>query len=379
MSTDTPMPDNGQEIQQPQINTEAPQPPVSFEEAAIQPPPSTAGGVREAFAARGYDVQNFQDDQQFIETIESGLTQLNDLPELHQLAEYGKQFLREQSQGVPAQGEPVAEPPPESYTDINTAPADNWQPPEFDPEWDSLLTLDAASGQYIPINEHVNPTVAQKANTYRDWMRDQGQTFWNNPYEFMQNGLQDWIENTIDNRVGQISERKQYSEEVDDFLNHNAASLYDLDAAGNIRHDPVTGDEALTPQGAALKDYAEQARATGMTDPRAIQDYAVGMIERDNLLHHNVQLQQYSQEQYDYQMQQNDQQMQQPMTPEQVNQQQKEAFVSRALPQGAGYAPNQDATVASAAEAGIPQNGEASFFDMAVPEMLNMGIMPQTG
>ena len=97
------MPDNGQQIQQPQINTEAPQPPVSFEAAATQPPPSTGGGVREAFAARGYDVQNFQDDQQFIETIESGLTQLNDLPELQQLAEYGKQFLREQSQGGQAQ------------------------------------------------------------------------------------------------------------------------------------------------------------------------------------------------------------------------------------------------------------------------------------
>lgn len=372
MSTDTPMPDNGQQIQQPQINTEAPQPPVSFEAAATQPPPSTVGGVREAFAARGYDVQNFQDDQQFIETIESGLTQLNDLPELQQLAEYGKQFLREQSQGGQAQGEPVSEAPPESYTDINQGPAANWQPPEFDSEWDNLLTLDAASGQYIPVNEHVNPAVAQKANEYKDWMRDQGQNFWKNPYEFMQNGLQDWIENTIDNRVGQISDRQQYTQEVDQFLNENAGSLYHLDEAGNILHDPVTGEESLTPQGHALKNYAEQARSSGMRDPRAIQEYAVGMIERDNLLHHNVQLQQYTQQQYDNQMQQ-------PMTPEQVNEQQKEAFVSRALPQGAGYAPNQDATVASAAEAGIPQNGESSFFDMAVPEMMNMGIMPQTG
>lgn len=368
MSTGTPMPDNSQEIQQPQISTEAPQPPVSFEAASTEQPPSTAGGVREAFAARGYDVENFQDDQQFIETIESGLSQLNGLPELQQLAEYGKQFLREQQ----APGDPVSEAPPESYTDINQAPSGNWQPPEFDPAWDNLLTLDASSGQYIPVNEHVNPTVAQKANEYRDWMKDQGQNFWRNPYEFMQNGLQDWIENTIDNRVGQIASRTKHSEEVDDFLDQNAASLYHLDEAGNIMHDPVTGDESLTPQGLALKSYAEQARSAGMTEPGAIQDYAVGMIERDNLLQHNVQLQQYTQQQYDGQMQQ-------PMTPEQVNQQQKEAFVSRALPQGAGYAPNQDATVASAAEAGIPQNGESSFFDMAVPEMMNMGIMPQTG
>lgn len=377
MSTDTPMQDNSQEIHQPQINTEAPQPPVSFEDAATQPPPTSAAGVREAFAARGYDVQNFQDDQQFIETIESGLSQLNDLPQLQQLAEYGKQFLSQQSQGEPV-SEPVSEQPPESYTDINQSSADNWQPPEFDPTWDDMLTLDAASGQYIPVNEHVNPAVAQKANVYRDWMRDQGQNFWNNPYEFMQNGLQGWIENTIDSRVNEISERTKYSEEVDDFLNQNAESLYHLDSAGNIMHDPVTGEESLTGKGAALKGYAEQARANGMSDPRAIQDYAVGMIEKDSLLQHNVQLQQYAQQQYD--QQQHAQQFQQPMTPEQVNSQQKEAFVSRALPQqGAGYAPNQDATVASAAEAGIPQNGEASFFDMAVPEMMNMGIMPHNG
>lgn len=367
MSTDGLMPDNGQEIQQPQINTEAPPPPVSFEEAATQQPapPTTAAGVREAFAARGYDVQNFQDDQQFIETIESGLSQLNELPQLQQLAEYGKKYLNEQSQG-----EPVSEPPPESYTDINQAPAGNWQPPEFDSAWDNLLTLDESSGQYIPVNEHVNPTVAQKANEYKDWMRDQGQQFWKNPYEFMQNGLQGWIENTIDSRVGQMADRKQYSEEVDHFLDQNAASLYNLDEQGNIMHDPVTGDESLTPQGHALKNYAEQARTSGMRDPREIQKYAVGMLERDSLLQHNVQLQQQQQQQYE---------MQQPMTPEQVNQQQKETFVSRALPQGAGYAPNHDATVASAAEAGIPQNGESSFFDMAVPEMMNMGIMPQTG
>ncbi|QDP52474.1 MAG: hypothetical protein Unbinned1606contig1000_33 [Prokaryotic dsDNA virus sp.] len=371
MSTDAPMPDNGQEIQQPQINTEAPPPPVSFEAAATQQPapPTAAAGVREAFAARGYDVQNFQDDQQFIETIESGLSQLTDLPQLQQLAEYGRKYLSEQSQG-----EPVSEPPPESYTDVNQAPAGNWQPPEFDPAWDNLLTLDAASGQYIPVNEHVNPAVAQKANEYKDWMRDQGQQFWKNPYEFMQNGLQGWIENTIDSRVSQIEDRRKYSEEVDQFLNQNAASLYHLDEQGNIVHDPVTGEESLTPQGQALKNYAEQARSSGMRDPRAIQQYAVGMLERDSLLQHNVQLQQYQQQQ-----QQQQYETQQPMTPEQVNQQQKESFVSRALPQGSGYAPNYDATVASAAEAGIPQNGESSFFDMAVPEMMNMGIMPQTG
>ena len=369
MSTDSPQGDNGQFAEQ-----QAP-PPEQQQEAPPQeqlaysaPPPSEAASIRDAFTARGYDTSSFANDDQFIEVIESGLSQLGDLPQLQQMAQYGQQYLQQSStpqapQQAPQYDEPVQEAPPEPIHQGSP-----WDPPEFDKTWDNLLQVDPRTQQYIPVNEHVNPAVAQKANEYKDWLRSQGQRFWDNPYDFMKEGLSDWVadvaDSVIDHRMGQ----RDTNEQVTGFLAQNADRFYVMDQGGNIQYDPATGDEVLTQQGQALKHYATQARQGGMSAPEAIQQYAMGMLERDLY-------QQGAQQQYYEQMAQQQSQPPQQTAPE--------TFVQGAAqpspPGYPGYSPNRDATVASAAEAGMAQNDNLSFMDMALPELMNMGLVQQTG
>ena len=44
-----------------------------------------------------------------------------------------------------------------------------------------------------------------------------------------------------------------------------------------------------------------------------------------------------------------------------------------------GWSPNRDGTVQTASEGGMAQNASLSFLDMAMPEMVNMGLVQQTG
>ena len=104
--------------------------------------------------------------------------------------------------------------------------------------------------------------------------------------------------------------------------------------------------------------------------PDKIQEYAVGMLERD------LYAAQANQQYYPQQSQQ---------TPQQVNEAQKQNFLQSAnmnpatQPYGAGYSPNRNASEYSAQQSGMPQNSNLSFMDMAMPELVNMGLVQQTG
>ena len=368
MSTGEPQGGNGQvpeaqpEQQFQQPAQQAPPP----EQLAYSAPPPEPANIRESFAARGYDTSSFENDEQFISTIEQGLAQLNDLPRLQQMAQYGQQYLQQASSPQQPQ---VQEAPPEPVYEYEEEPT--WNPPEFDNSWDSLLKVDSRTGMYVPVNEHVNPTVAQKANEYKKWLREQGQEFWNNPYEFMKGGLQDWVADVADAVVEQRLGQQQTNNQVTDFLAQNAQRFYQLDSMGNIQYDPVSGDEMLTQEGHALKHYASEARSAGMHDPATIQQYALGMVERD--LYQHGAMQQYYQQQQMAQQQPSPQQAAPQTFVQGAAQQQPSA------PGYPGYSPNRDATVASAAEAGMAQNDNLSFMDMALPELMNMGLVQQTG
>lgn len=373
MSTGMPQGDNGQYAEQqtqevPEQQQFSPPQPESPppEQLAYSAPPPEMGSIREAFKSRGYDTTGFEDDEQFIQTIELGLSQLNDLPQLQQMAQYGQQYLQQASAPQQQQQqyeEPVQEAPPEPVYEEEEVSA--WAPPEFDKGWDSLLRVDSRTGTYVPINEHVSPVVAQKANEYRTWLRDQGQRFWNNPYDFMKEGLTDWVADVADSVVEQRMGQQSTNDQVTDFLSQNANRFYMLDQMGNIQYDPNTGQEYLTQEGQALKHYATEARSGGMSDPQRIQEYALGMVERD--LYQQGAMQQYYQQQVA-------QQSQPPQQPAQ------ESFVQGAVqPSYPGYSANRDATVSSAAEAGMAQNENLSFMDMALPELMNMGLVQQTG
>ena len=342
MSTGMPN-DNGEGFEQP---TNA------GEQLAYNPTPAEApdnpNPVIAAFRDRGYDTAAFGDDQQFIQTLESGLSQLSEIPQ-----------LKQQLQSQMNQQEEYMPPPAIVQDD---APTDSgWDPPEYDERWEKLVTLDPETGNYVPINEHVNPQVAHRANEYRSWLKTQGKNFWNNPYEFMKEGLGDWVRDVVEEQVGGAIHQSNVDTNVDSFLSNNRQRFYVLDQAGSPIVNQETGEEVLTPQGESLKYHAESARNLGIYDPNSIQAYALNMLERD-LYANQVNQQQYAQ-----------QQQQQP-------QQQQQTFLQEAANPGQeNWSPNRDASVQTAAEGGMAQNSGLSFFDMAMPEMVNMGLVQQTG
>ena len=311
---------------------------------APTPPDSNPNPVMNAFRSKGYDTSSFESDDQFVQTIESGLSQLNQIPELRNQLEA--------AQSVP---QPTCEP-----EEFETTPEpvqeypDPWSPPEFDDRWTEMLSVDD-SGKYVPANEHINPSVAIKANEYRDWMRSKGKEFWNNPYEFMKPGLEGWVRDMVDMQVGAAIEQQASDTNVNSFLQSNAQRFYITDMNGNPLSDPNTGQEMLTPQGEMLKHHATEARNLGISDTQSIQEYALNMLERD--LYASQQNQQYYAQQ----------------------QPQQQTFLQEAAQGQEYYAPNREATVRSAAEAGRAQNDGMSFFDMALPELVNMGLVQQTG
>lgn len=339
MSTGMPQNDNGQSFE------DAP------EQLAYNPPPVDAAEppnpVMGAFRERGYDTSAFSDDKQFIQTLESGLSQLSEIPS-----------LREQA----AQAQQPSYAPMPDYTEPADAGTDgNWDPPHYDPKWENLVTMDPESGNYVPINEHVNPEVAHRANEYRTWLKDQGREFWNNPYDFMKDGLEGWVRDLVDDQVTAAVDQNNTDNQVDGFLSNNRDRFYVLDQTGQPQVDPATGQELLTPQGESLKYHAESARELGIYDPNKIQAYALNMLERD-LYASQANQQYYAQQQQQQQIPTEQTFLQQAANPGQDN-----------------WSPNRDASVQTAAEGGMAQNPGLSFFDMAMPEMVNMGLVQQTG
>ena len=249
--------------------------PVPEQRAYVAPTPPEANPnpVMNAFRTKGYDTSAFDSDEQFVQTIESGLNQLSELPQLrHQL-----QQAQQASEFAP----PMQTTEPQYLPEEPQEYESPWQPPEYDERWNELLSVDPDTGKYVPASEHINPDVAMKANEYRDWMRSQGKQFWQNPYDFMKPGLEGWVRDMIDEQVGAAMDQSDTDNNVDNFLQQNARRFFLTDMNGVPLQDPNTGGEMLTPEGEALKYHATAARNLGIYDANAIQEYALNMLERD--------------------------------------------------------------------------------------------------
>lgn len=355
---------------------QAPAPEPTFEEGleqvtqqqeyqAPQPP-----SVLQAFAERGYDVSQFQDDATFVQALEQGLATI---PQMQgQMDQMQNAWLSQQQKERSDQyDEPYYPPTPES------APGSSWNPPEYDSEWDALVKLDPETGQFVSRYQHVNPIVAQKANEYREYLRKEGQRFWENPHDFMWEGLNDRVEDMVESRVQQAVQGISDRSTARDFLGENQSLFFQVDAQGNRAVD-AEGGELLTSAGHKMQEYARRLRSSGVTDPAEIRDLASGLLQRDMLeagfgfANQHLRQQSLAQQQY---YQQAQPQYQEPgLTGEAENQ----TFLERGL-QDAYHQPNQSGTVYNSERSGIPQNGDSSFLQLAELEMRERGMLPQNG
>ena len=348
----------------------APEPPFEqgLDEITQHQQPGPQPSDRQAFADWGYDVSQFQDDSTFVQALEQGLATI---PQMQgQMSQMQNAWLAQQQQDRSAQyEEPYYPPTPES------APASSWNPPEYDQDWDALVKMDPETGQFIPRYQHVNPIVAQKANEYREYLRKEGQRFWENPHDFMWEGLNDRVENMVQARVQDAVEGIRDRSSARDFLDENKSIFFQLDAQGNRMTDGQ-GSELLTPAGHKMQEYARRLRSSGVTDPQEIRDLASGLLQRDMLeTGIGYATPQAQQQQLAYQQYQQQGQYQEPGLTEPA---QNQTFLERGL-QGAYHQPNQSGTIDSSERSGIPQNGDSSFLQLAELEMRERGLLPQNG
>jgi hypothetical protein len=369
--TSTPEPSVHPEIQQ-QQQQEPPE-----QEPPPEPPPSS--GLREAFSNMGYDTAGFQDDNQLLEAIQSQTTENARLQ--HQL---------QQSQAVQSQlaqqyeeaGRP--QPPPEEGP---------WNPPEFDPRWNQLLTIDESTGRYVPRASaySVPYDIVKKANDYAEHWSNWTQDFRKNPYDTMWKGLQSQVEDLVSQQIEAYQHQQAASTQADQILTRYAPAFYVMDQNGQPQVDPVTRQERLTPLGERLRDHIGEADNLGIQDPVKRQEFALQKLERDLVIHQYQQQQQAlvqqqfqqlspeQQQQYLEQQQQQQQQQQPPrmvqqsLTQNQYNDQLKQQYAQRGA--GATYAPSRDGSAAAVAEA---VGNEASdptqeFLDLAIDDLRRNG------
>ena len=79
------------------------------------------------------------------------------------------------------------------------------------------------------------------------------------------------------------NEENRSQEQLQAFFSQNASQLFDLDEAGRVRVDPISGDYATTPKGEAYFQAEQEAQYVyGLTDKLKIHRFAAAAIEGMN-------------------------------------------------------------------------------------------------
>lgn len=245
--------------------------------AAATPAATPAAEVpawQERLKGWGVDGSQFQSSEQAIDFVlqsAQGLTQNYE----QKLAQY-EQYIRSLSAPQPA---PAAEVKTEQKQESF------WNPPEFDPQYTRLVTMDPATGLYKPIVEGgVSPDIVAKANARAAWERKWQTEFANNPFDFMRKGFQDdykQIEDRAFERAVKYIESRDQGREVQTTVQSTIEQhrdwLYQKDLAGQPLRD-AAGRYVLTDKGGSYYRAVEQLANSGVSDPRAQNAIALQMI-----------------------------------------------------------------------------------------------------
>lgn len=391
---------------QPQYQPQPQQPQYPAQPGYAPQPQSSV--IRDALAQRGYDVSHFQSDDEVVNAFGEAYPIIDAWPQVMQNARAGMQYREHQAefeQWLASRQQPAPQPQaPEKKS---------WEAPPLDPKWASHVRWDAESGQYVPRDMLSSPVAVEGMNRRAEWQRDQQQKFWDNPYDFIEQGLKPRFESMLAQTKQeaiaewQAQQREQsVRADTEQWLQQNAQYFYAMDAQGNALTDPRTGEMALTPVGQTFQAYCYKVREMGVTDPIHVRNLAMGMTQRDIAAYYSQQSAQQPQAPVGVPPAQGaptglpqpqngapprgpdgkfipasatqpPQQPAFPMTAGQRSQAQIDAYTQRA--NGAMRQPNYGNSEFAAAAAQAPQNPNATFGEMAIAELRNRGAVPHTG
>lgn len=226
------------------------------------------GGFREALRQRGVNVDQWDDDFSALDAL------MGQLQQAQQLAQYGHQYIQhagefqrflqeQQARQQAQQGAPKW-----------------WNPPEFRPEWRNLVTRDPQTGD-PKLVQGAPPDILPKYLAYEQYRRDFADRFLTNPEETLQPFVQQQAQAIAQEMVNHHLQGYQDRVYADSFVQQNSSWLHQRDANGNVFADPVSGSPRLTAEGERFRMYVQEAERAGIRDIRAMEKFALGMLQRD--------------------------------------------------------------------------------------------------
>jgi hypothetical protein len=352
-------------------------------------PQSTA--LRDSLIQQGYQVGFYANDQQLLDDIgtsQQSLGQLRQMARLGWQAQQGQPTAAPLSNGQPSQPQPTQQPLPAGIPASNTVQKP--PRPEWKREWDGMVRRDPTSGRFVPADAMVNPLVAERANELAAWERNRAEELVN---DGLTRGDLDAIlaerMQTLQTQIRQDFEREQQEaagqEQVRQFLASNAQHFFQIGANGQPVVNPVTGQPLTTPVGqmalAYGNQYAQQFEAAyGLAPlPQQVIEHVQLRLTADQAAGRLPMAQQPA--------------LAQPAgagTPGGIPpaqqpspQQLRDNLINQAVVRNqqialAAYAPNQQGTIATAAQnATAPQNPRLSFRDQLLQAAEAKGQVPQ--
>lgn len=358
-------------------------PPIS--ELPTGPPPTPAEpteagdaehvSVRDVLSQRGFNVDQFPDDDQLLDHLVGQVQQAQQVPHLTRLAQQAQQmapymndfyqFMDDRQRA--AQPAAPAEPEPEPY----------WPAaPEWNPQWEQMLKVDQDQNSptygEIVSKSGARQDLVAKYHAHQDYEKERMAVLLRDPYAAIESKLAER------DKTGEARTREIFSEMFGQQQQQQAANsnvlanedwLYQRGPNGQALVDQQTGQPAFTQEGHVFYSLLQECAAMGISDQNHAWQAAMRMLP--GTLAQMGLLRPAAGNGDQPGAQPGAQPQQPPISTLSPREQANQRFVAEALvPQ-----PNRGQTVVSAAQPhGPTQNALRSFEQIAAEEAAQVGI-----
>jgi hypothetical protein len=191
---------------------------------------------------------------------------------------YYDQLQRQMGAG---QTQQVQQPSPQQQAAAQAAEKAKWSAPEYDPGWMQLVRRDD-NGALVAV-PGAAPDLPQKIMAYANWKANQEHKFWQNPHEFIRDGLSDYMRDIAREVAAENVQNYRLQQTGDALYEQNKGWILAHDKDGRPLSDPATGAPQLSQEGVQAQHIYRELLATGMNDP--VRAFAIAkQIVRANLI-----------------------------------------------------------------------------------------------
>lgn len=240
-----------------------PQPGVQYPGAPQFQQPAAPTPIRDDLVRQGLNVSHYRTDAELLADLGQIAASAQAIQSQAAWAAANSQAQPSGQQTPPAQGGQPQAPTAGAAPNTPTKP----QAPEWNPEWNQFIRLNPQTGLYEPASVHINPMLAQKANEYKSWQRQQAEKLITDPMSVIGpdldtrlKAIKDEAKNELRQEIAVERQRTEGAKIVDRFVEKNATTFFQSGPDGKPVVNPITGQYVFTPRGQAAMTYGTQYR-----------------------------------------------------------------------------------------------------------------------